>query len=127
MDERTPVEVRDAFIYPGHPLVVAVAALQVFPSAKAALGPCPKGQWSAMVGCGAVPGGGDAVYAGDQVLRHIWIGTMTVTEAVVYADALWVAMTSGDNFPWQRGPGQEKAGKLRDRFLALCAAWDWSK
>lgn len=128
MDERTPPEVQEAFLYPGHPLIIAYAALKVFPSAKAALDRDPKGHgWSAMVGCGAIPGGGDAAYAGDQVLRTIWNGDKTPQEAVTYADKLWAAMVGSENFAWQQKPGQAKSEKLREGFLALCAAWDWSK
>lgn len=132
MDERTPI--RD-YIYPGHPLVVAYCVLKVFPSAKAALAPSfdketsrPHG-WSAMIGCGSIPGSGDAAYNGERVLAAIWTGRMIIEQAIVYADELWrssVGPGSG-NHELSYEPGLAEAQQYKAEFRTLAAAWDWSK
>ena len=73
MNDLTPV--RD-YIYPGHPIVIGFCVLKMFPSAQEALKPDAKGTSvsgpSAMVASATIPGGGDAVYDTDYMLRSIW-------------------------------------------------------
>lgn len=108
-------------VYSGHPLVLALVIISIFPSLAAATCSrrfqCPE----ALVDS-RIPGAGSSVYAALDFLKLALAGSPEV--ALGRADSWW-AQCDGQRLrdPVRWAAGQAQADRVRDRLRAALAAW----
>jgi len=75
-------------VFPGHPIVIAVAIMKHYPSLEDAFvrteRNCPMALEDENI-----PGGGGNVYSALDALRYVIDGTMNIDEAVKYCNDVW--------------------------------------
>ena len=116
-------------VYPGHPVVIALHVMRVFPSAKAALRDDNGIDDKSLINNGSIPGGGNAVYQTAKMLRDMWTGHLTVGGAKNHAFRVWNSLDgAGPNSGYEKSfdEGQAQANLLWKQFEEAMAAWDWS-
>ena len=109
----------EPFVYPGHPVTLALLVIHAFPSLDAAEA---KGkEFPAALESGQIPGAGGNVYSALALLRHLRDG-MAWREAVEIADGAW--KSCDDHYGserWKRG--QEQADRLKLGLHDRVGAW----
>jgi hypothetical protein len=107
-------------VYPGHPLVVATAIMEVFPDFDSARAPGLHG-WSAALTDSRIPGASDHVGAAVTVLE---IGAKggSSDEMVQYASEYWENGRAGGHVKNVEA-GREQAQLIQQHFADLCSRW----
>ena len=114
-------DLRSSFVYPGHPVTIAIEITRAFPSYAAAIERTKDG-WESALSHSDVRGAGGAVRTGLHVLRLVNDG-MTPEAAFDDAARLWQAARSGD-FKANMQEGQKEADALRSIFIEEVGAWN---
>lgn len=110
----------DWSVYPGHPLVLATAIMEVFPSYEAANAPTGHG-WCQALGDQRIPGAGCHVGAAMRVLKLGAEGRGP--EAMVgYADKYWREGQAGGHLK-NVDAGIAQAAAIEARFRELASMW----
>lgn len=127
----TITDVRKGFVYPGHPLVIAVAIMEHYDSLEAANKRyrSPDG-WSCpeALSDGRIPGAGGCVYSALDLLNHIRIGHRDIDGFVEAADELWGDIDGNvQNYPEKHKEGLDNAAQHQARFRELAAGWDFGE
>lgn len=119
-------ELRFSYVYPGHPVIVAICIIHAYDKASDALKPTEHG-WCHAVGSAKVPGAGDCARAGSDIIRMLHEGK-SVTEAIEFANDYWQRLTrpGSNNHEEQRISGQEQANRNIELFKQMVKNWDLS-
>ncbi len=107
-------------VYPGHPLVLATAIMQIFPTYAAANLPTGHG-WCAALGDSRIPGAGDHVGAAMQTLEMGFRGD-TVDAMVAYASQYWESGQAGGHKE-NVADGRAQAEQIEPHFRSIAAEW----
>lgn len=122
----TPQQLRFNYVYPGHPIIVAICIMHAFKNASEALEPShPDRSWPKAVSSMEVPGGGDCAGAGADVIRMLRDGKST-DEAIEFANDYWLRCVNpdGSNHPDKWESGQKEANDHIDLFKQMTEEWD---
>lgn len=107
-------------VYPGHPLVLAVAIMEVFPSFEAANKRTEHG-WCEALSDHRIPGAGDHVGAAMRVLK-LGADGRSASEMIEFAREYWDRGNAGGHHKnVEAGRAQSKAAEAR--FCQLAQAW----
>lgn len=110
---------RHQYVYPGHPLTIATFILLKFrDNLDFAFAPSDHG-WPNALSDTDVPGAGDAVHAGLDLVKKVRDGLLTPEEAVEYADKRWTDFRTNCGYEDRLEPGRLEAEKIRPDFLRL--------
>lgn len=124
-------DLRDNFVYPGHPLVIAVAIMETYDSLDAANErtehadgfSCPEA-----LSDSRIPGAGGCVYSALDLLNHIRIGHRDIEGFIEAADELWGDIDGNvRNYPQKYQAGLDNAALHKDRFRELAATWNFGE
>lgn len=107
-------------VYPGHPLVLATAIMEVFPSFEAANKPTEHGWCEALAGS-RIPGAGDHV---DAAMRDLKLGADGAGEDAMDECALdyWDRGNAGGHHKNVQA-GQVQAKTIEQHFRDLAKCW----
>ncbi len=122
-------------IYPGHPVTIAWAIVNVYDNLDEALTQTEHGFPHAL-GNGSIPGAGGCVYNGLQFLVYLRDG-MPSDEALAMADRMWADCDSQkaggysvhkeghdpEKYKERWRKGQEQADSFKERLVAKLATW----
>ena len=104
--------------YPGHPIVVGLLIMEVYPNVEAASRRTEHG-WADALSNSAIPGAGSEVRTALAYLERMAKGSMTPQEAIERARTNWNAGGHVANVI----PGQEQADRFADDYIAKATAW----
>lgn len=107
-------------VYPGHPLVLAVAIMELFPSFDEANKPTERG-WCEALADSSIPGAGDHVGAAMRVLQMGSDGR-SEDDMIQYARDYWDRGNAGGHHKYVE-PGQAQSKAAEPRFRELVKAW----
>ena len=110
-----------AFVYPGHPITIALEIMRTFGNYAEASAMTKHG-WQAALSSSTVKGAGGAVLSGLAVLRMMHEGS-SVEDAFDYATMIWKQARSGGDFTANLQEGQNEADALRDTFISEATTW----
>lgn len=108
------------FVYPGHPVTIAIEIARAFPTYEAAARRTKRG-WEAALSHSDVRGAGDAVRTGLHLLRLVRDG-MPADEAFGEGATLWATARATD-FAANLKTGQDEADALRSVFVEEITEW----
>lgn len=110
-------------IYPGHPLVLAVEIISIFPTPFEALERTQSGllQGPRAVLDDRISGGGGEAYNASNLIRMAVEGT-SAEDLIEWADKVWINTAAGGEHAAIE-PGLEQANKLKPLFEKLLKAW----
>lgn len=112
---------RDLFVYPGHPVITALAVLLEYEGRiEEAFAPTEYG-WCAALGNSNIRGAGGEVGRGVHLIHHVREGTMTPEEAVQWGEEGWHQGKAGGHHKAVQ-EGQEKADQAKEELLRRL--WD---
>ncbi len=111
--------VLDSFVFPGHPVTIAMMIMENFSDYRAASAMTKYG-WPAALSS-PVNGAGGAVYSALEVLKAI-NDEMPFNEAFDHASMLWKSAREGGDFAENLVEGQEKVEPLRTAFILQARA-----
>lgn len=115
--QRMPPDLREAFVYPGHPTVVALEVLWEYDGRiEEAFAPSGYG-WPAAQGNNNIRGAGGEVGRGIALIHHVISGTMTPEEAVRWGETGWHRGKAGGHKKAVK-PGQDASNRVRDQLIA---------
>lgn len=133
-----PYALRNYFVYPGQPLVIAVQIMEHYKTASAAFA-ITKYQWPHAVGNSQISGAGDTVRLALDLLAFYrdnrlksepeGLHQQLVKATVERAHMLWNSTTGAQtgNHVKANRPGLIAALALEDRFRQLLASWVWDE
>lgn len=107
-------------VYPGHPLVLATAIMEVFPSYDAANAPTGHG-WCEALGDQRIPGAGCHVTAAMRLLK-LGADGAGVEDMVSYGDRYWRDGKAGGHHKNVEA-GLVQASAIETRFRELASRW----
>lgn len=108
------------FVYPGHPVTIAIEIARVFRTYEAASERTGRG-WEAALSHSDVRGAGGAVRTGLHLLRLVHEG-MSAEAAFDRGTVLWAAARESD-FSANLKTGQDEADALRPVFIDEITEW----
>lgn len=109
--------------YPTHPLVMACMVVDRYPSLAAACQVDPKSQFTNASRDDFLPGSGDAVHCGLDILRLLQQGQAEL--AWQHAERYWdVVEQNFPNRPEENPLGREQGERIRERLLKRMAVWE---
>jgi len=114
---------QNSFVYPGHPVVLAVMIMKKFASWKEASART-KYTFPAALGSQEIPGAGGAVYSALDVLKRIKLG-ISCEDALAEANRVW-KIERDNGYAHNYAEGQKKAEALIPLFKELIKSWDFS-
>lgn len=94
-----PTFVRHGTVYPGHPVVIAAYIMHYYQDdIDSAFEPCRKGNgWPNAAGDERIPGAGDAIYAGLELIRIIRDKRATIEEVFEFGIKRWTLMRNASS------------------------------
>lgn len=107
-------------VYPGHPLVLAMAIMRVFPSFTEANAPSVNG-WCVAITDTRIPGAGDHVGAAMQMLEMGSRG-LDADAMVTYAARYWEEGLAGGHVK-HVAVGKAQAERIEPHFRAMSEQW----
>jgi hypothetical protein len=123
MDPAT-LDIQRAGVYPGHPLLVALAITRVFPSLAVATS--KGGTFTKAAEHGSIPGAGCAVWNGIHLLEAIRDG-LRPEDAPAEAERRWLAYVGHQpSYADCVGPGNDAARPFAAEFVERARAWDFA-
>lgn len=107
-------------VYPGHPLVVAVAVMHFYPNYSAASTPTASG-WAEALGDIRIPGAGCHVTAAMRTLE-LGVKGASIDEMVAYAKHYWTDGGAGGHSRFV-ADGEAQADAIESTFREMAKTW----
>lgn len=126
---------RNAFIYPGHPVAVALCIIRTFRSWEDAIAKPNGADYCNALTSQDVPGAGGNVYLGLDLIRHVREGHLSFEDAIALADRQWhdcdgqgiggygKTPEEKDRYVKRWLEGQEQANAMKAALKTELASW----
>lgn len=112
----------ESFIYPGHPVVLALCVVWAHKTYEEAFAPTEYA-WPFALGNSDVPGAGGCVYSAMDLLKRLRDG-VAFEEAVAFATQQWATCDNNETrYPEKWKQGQEQADRLLPLLQEQAAWW----